>query len=117
MLPPVTTPRARAREVAGAVVAGVILVFGGTCGVGPTSLSRLAVSANQTSVPDDTRAQAPALVAAEPASPVRRVVRRRLRPLARRLLSPLTAPLSHVVATVRSPRAPPPLRGPPLLLG
>lgn len=116
MIPPATPHRARAREVVGALVTGLVLVFGGTCGVGPTSLALAAVSANHLPVPDDARSQAPALAAAEPAAPTRRIVRRRVGRLARRLVTLVPRAAASVVASVRTPRAPPPLRGPPLLL-
>ena len=100
-----------------AALAGLVLTFGGTCGVGPTSLSLLAVSGTQTPAPDDGRAQLPVPTAAEVAQPARRrvVVRtgvRRGRVLAGRVRRAVG---SWAVGVV-SRRGPPPLRGPPALV-
>ena len=97
-----------------AVFAGLVLTFGGACGVGPTSLSLLAVSGTQNPAPDDARGHVPVPAAAEVAQPARRqvVVRAgvgRRRVLAGRVRRAVGAWAVGVV----SRRAPPPLRGPP----
>jgi len=99
-----------------AAFAGLVLTFGGTCGVGPTSLSLLAVSGTQTPSPDDARGQVPVPAAAEVAHPERRRVMHRLavrrgRLVARRVRRSAAAWVAGVV----SRRGPPPLRGPPAL--
>jgi hypothetical protein len=99
-----------------AALAGLVLTFGGTCGVGPTSLSLLAVSGTQTPSPDDARGQVPVPAAAEVAHPERRRVIHRLagrrgRPVAGRVRRSVETWAAGAV----SRRGPPPLRGPPAL--
>jgi len=100
-----------------AALAGLVLSFGGTCGVGPTSLSLLAVSGTQTPSPDDARGQVPVPTAAEVAQPARRRIVARTgvrsgRVRAGRVRQTVGAWILGVV----SRRAPPPLRGPPALV-
>jgi hypothetical protein len=99
-----------------AALAGLVLVFGGTCGVGPTSLSVLAVSGTQTPSPDDARGQVPVPAAAEVADPARRRVVRRAGGRGGRLLAGRVRRAAGAWAVgIVSRRGPPPLRGPPAL--
>jgi hypothetical protein len=103
--------------VALAALAGLVLTFGGTCGVGPTSLPLLAVSGPQTPSPDDARGQVPVPAAAEVAHPSRRrVVHRAGSGIGRVLADPVRRVVGAWVAGIVSRRAPPPLRGPPVLV-
>ncbi|HEX7132431.1 MAG TPA: hypothetical protein VF228_07640 [Iamia sp.] len=100
-----------------AALAGLVLTFGGTCGVGPTSLSLLAVSGPQTPSPDDARGQVPVPAAAEVAHPSRRrVVHRGGGRFGRVLAGSVRRVVGGWVAGIVSGRAPPPLRGPPALV-
>jgi hypothetical protein len=106
--------RPRGLRIALAALAGLVLVFGGTCGVGPTSLSLLAVSGTQTPVTDDARGHVPVPVAAEVAQPARRrVVRRATGRLGRRVAAIRRGRGVRRLGVVGR-RGPPPLRGPPL---
>ena len=99
-----------------AALAGLVLVFGGTCGVGPTSLSLLAVSGTQNPSPDDARGQVPVPAAAEVAQPTRRRVVHRAGGRRGRLLAGRVRRAAGAWAVgVVSRRGPPPLRGPPAL--
>ena len=118
MVSSVALLRLRALRLAGALAAGLLLVFGGTCGAGPTTLSVLAVSGVPNGPADDARAQAPAPVSPVVATPDRRVVRRRVaaaRARARAVVGRARAAI--VAAAVALAGAPPPLRGPPSFVG
>ncbi len=90
-------------------------MFGGACGVGPTSLSLLAVAGTPASVVDDARGHAPVPVAAESTAPARRVVRRGVTGRAGRRAVRAGRTVVAVIAAVTTWRGPPPRRGPPLL--
>jgi hypothetical protein len=100
-----------------AALAGLVLTFGGTCGVGPTSLSLLAVSGTQSPTPDDARGQVPVPAATEVAHPSRRrVVRRAGGRIGRALVGRVRRVGGTWITGVVSRRGPPPLRGPPALV-
>ncbi|HEU5151885.1 MAG TPA: hypothetical protein VFU19_15415 [Iamia sp.] len=117
MASPDASPRPRGLGLVVAAIAGLVLTFGGLCGVGPTSLSLLAVSGTQTPTPDDARSQVPVPTAAEVAEPARRrvVVRSGLRG-GRALVGRARRAVGTWAAGVVARRGPPPLRGPPLLV-
>lgn len=99
-----------------AALAGLVLAFGGTCGVGPTDLSLLAVSAPQAPSPDDARTHVPVPVAAEVALPAgRRIVRRRFGRTVDRIVGAVGRVLGARPGRAVGRRAPP-LRGPPALV-
>jgi hypothetical protein len=100
-----------------AALAGLVLTFGGTCGVGPTSLSLLAVSGTSTPTPDDARGQVPVPAAAEVAQPARRRVVTRAAVRARRGAARwVRRVLGTWGAGIVARQGPPPLRGPPALV-
>lgn len=100
-----------------AALVGLVLTFGGTCGAGPTSLSRLAVSGPQTLTPDDARGQVLAPETTEVAQPARRrVVRRVGGRIGRDLVRAVRRVVGSWAVGAAAGRAPPPLRGPPALV-
>ena len=100
-----------------AALAGLVLAFGGMCGVGPTDLSLLAVTARQAPSPDDARNHVPVPAVAEVAQPAgRRVLRRRVRRIAGRVVRAIGRVAVARPVTAVGRRAPPPLRGPPALV-
>jgi hypothetical protein len=109
-------PRPRGLRLLLAALAGLVLAFGGACGVGPTDLSLLAVSAHQTVSPDDARGHVPVPAATEVAQPTRRRLVRRAGSLRRRLVARLRRSGATWSAGVVLRRGPPPLRGPPALV-
>ena len=99
-----------------AALAGLLLTFGGTCGVGPTSLSLLAVSGTQPAMPDDARGQVPAPTVADVAEPAHRRIVRRAGARLGRIRDRVRRTRSTWIVGVVSRRGPPPLRGPPALV-
>ena len=99
-----------------AALAGLVLIFGGTCGVGPTSLSLLAVSGTPTPSPDDARGHVPVPVTTEVAQPERRRIAHRSAVRGGRVLvGRVRRAVGGWALGVVSRRGPPPLRGPPAL--
>ena len=95
--------------------AAAIGVVGGMCGVGPTDLSLLAVSARQAPTPDDARSHVPVPAAAEVALPAgRRIVRRRVGRAVGRIVGAVGRVIGARPGRTVGRRAPP-LRGPPAL--